>query len=321
MVNVLIIGATGYIGTAVCQSLIRSGDHRVFGLARSPEKARLLEKDEIIPILGSLTDTKSLIQSLATKYIDVVVDLSGDPKESESFLHVLKYIGAEKFKQAATAGVRVPKLGYIYCSGTWVHGSSQTAVNDLYPVGALNAPTPPVELTAWRAKLEQVVLASSDVLDVMVVRPALVYGRSSAIWSSLFEPLHISAQNGEKSVDVRVEADSRPALIHVDDVATGFHAAIDKLPLIAGTGVYPVFDLVTSQESMREILDAAARELGFNGKVNLVGAGEHLFAKAISASASLNAGRARTILGWLPKRSEYVVSMDIFAKAWLTAKL
>ncbi|CZR61104.1 uncharacterized protein PAC_11000 [Phialocephala subalpina] len=320
MVNVLIIGATGYIGSALSSSLLRSGSHRVFGLARSPEKARSLEKDEVIPILGSLTDTKNLVGALTSQHINVVVDLSGDPKESESLLNVLKNISAEKSKHATAVGIRVPKLGYIYCSGTWVHGSSHKYVNDLYPVGTPDAPTPPADLTAWRAKLEQVVLGSSDLLDVMVVRPALVYGRSCAIWSSLFDTLSNAAQKGEKSVNLSIESDSRPGLIHVDDVASGFHAAIDKLPLISGTGVYPLFDLVTSQESMREILEAAAKEFGFEGKVKLVGAGEDLFAKAMSTSGNLCAGRAKQILGWEPKRYGFVGNMDLFVRAWLAAK-
>ncbi|KAE8453729.1 hypothetical protein EG329_009240 [Mollisiaceae sp. DMI_Dod_QoI] len=320
MVNVLIIGATGYIGSALTQSLLRSGSHRVYGLARTPEKARSLEKEEVTPVLATLSDTKNLIQSLAKEHINVVVDLSGDPKDSHSLLELLESVSGEKLKTAATAGVRVPKLGYIYCSGTWVHGSSHKNVNDLYPVGTLNAPTPPVELTAWRAKLEQAVLASSDVLDVMVVRPALVYGRSCAIWSGLFGALQSAAKAGGSSVKLSIELNSRPGLIHVDDVATGFHAAVDKLPLISGTGVYPLFDLATSQESMRDILEAAAKEFGFDGKVELVGAGDDLFANAMSTSSNMCSGRARQILGWEPKRYGIVGNIDVFVKSWLAAK-
>jgi nucleoside-diphosphate-sugar epimerase len=318
MVNVLIIGATGYIGTALSQSLLRSGDHRVFGLARSFEKARILERDEVIPILGSLTDTKNLIGTLTTQHIDVVVDLSGDPKESESFLNLLKEISAGRLNKAAAAGIRAPKIGYIYCSGTWVHGgSSDKYVNDLSPVGTLDAPTPPPELVAWRPRLEQLVLASDDVLDVMVIRPALVYGRSGAIWSSFFELLYKATQDGKTVVDVPVEPNARPGLIHVDDVATGFHAAIDKLPLIAGTGVYPVFDLATSQESMKDILEAAARGMGFRGKMQLAGAGSDLFMIALSTSGNWCSGRARQLLDWQPKRHGFVGNMDIFVKAWV----
>ncbi|KAG4438290.1 hypothetical protein IFR05_006225 [Cadophora sp. M221] len=320
MVNVLVIGATGYIGQALTQSLIRSGNHRVFGLARTPDKAKSLEREEVIPIHGAISSTEALTQAIETHHINIVVDVAGADKESYDLLTLLKKVGAERLVVASKAAIRIPKLGFIYCGGTWVHGSSHAPVNDLMPVAALNAPSTPMTLTSWRPALEQAVLACSDVLDVMVIRPALVYGRSSAIWTSLLQPIHAAAQNGSKSVSVPAEPDSRPALIHVDDVATGFHAAIDKLPLIAGTGVYPIFDLVTSQESMHDILSAAGKAFEFKGTVELAVTGDDLFATAMSCSGNATSGRARQILGWEPKKYSFVQGMDVYAKAWLAGQ-
>ena len=59
----------------------------------------------------------------------------------------------------------------------------------------------------------------------------------------------------------------------MDDAAGRLHAAVEKVASIAGTGVYLVFDLVTSQESMRDILEAAGQAFGLDGRVVLVGAG------------------------------------------------
>jgi shikimate 5-dehydrogenase len=42
MPNILILGATGYIGQAVAHALTSSGSHTVYGLARTPSKAKLL---------------------------------------------------------------------------------------------------------------------------------------------------------------------------------------------------------------------------------------------------------------------------------------
>jgi nucleoside-diphosphate-sugar epimerase len=317
MPNILIIGATGYIGTALSQSLIRSGNHLVYGLARSPEKARSLAREEVIPIQATISS--SLIQEISRYNIDVVVDVSGANKESHTLLTLLKTIGASRLEKAKNEGVIVPKLGFIYCSGTWVHGSSLEPVNDLMPVGSPRSANQPPDLVAWRPELEREVLGAKDVLDVMVVRPALVYGRSCAIWTSLFEPLYSASKAGDGDGDVlRVAADpnARPGLVHVDDVASAFHAAVEKLPLLAGTGVYPVFDLQTSQECMRDILGKAAREMGFKGRVELVGAGEDLFMKAMSTSGSCSSGRAKTLLGWTPRREGFVEGMGVFVKAW-----
>jgi nucleoside-diphosphate-sugar epimerase len=175
MVNVLVVGATGYIGQALTQSLVRSGNHRVYGVARTPEKAQSLIKDEVIPIMGSISEHTELLRCIDAFHINVIVDASGAYHESHDLLELLKPIGKNR------TDTHPSKLGFIYTSGTWVHGSSNAQVNDLTPVAQPNSPTQPAKLVAWRTKLEQEVLAASDVLDVMVVRPALVYGRSNAI--------------------------------------------------------------------------------------------------------------------------------------------
>ena len=117
------------------------------------------------------------------------------------------------------------------------------------------------------------------------MRPALNYGRESTHWTLLLEPI----------------------------VA----AAVERLPLLAGTSVYPIFDLATTSESMQTILDAAARELGYRGRVQLQGAGDDAFAQAISASGNLDSGRARQLLGWRPTRLRgFAAGMHFYALAW-----
>lgn len=58
-----------------------------------------------------------------------------------------------------------------------------------------------------------------------------------------------AAKKGSSTVEKPLLAHSRPGLIHVDDTAKAFVRAIEKVHIVPGTGVYPVFDLVTSQES------------------------------------------------------------------------
>lgn len=71
---------------------------------------------------------------------------------------------------------------------------------------------------------------------------------------------------------------------------------------------------------MKDILEVAAREFGFHGKVQLVGAEDDLFLRAISTSGNWSSGRARQLLGWQPKRYGFVGNMDIFVKAWTAVK-
>src|SRR6202012_1858120 len=135
-----------------------------------------------------------------------------------------------------------------------------------------------------------------------IVRPGLIYGRSSAIWKSFFDPVVEAAKTGQPSVDIPLEA-GLPNLIHVDDTAEGLHRAVDKLPLLTGTGVHPVFDLVGQVESMQEVFNAFARAIGYKGRVQLVGAGANAFAEAMSTSGNNSSGRAKSLLEWQPRRA------------------
>jgi nucleoside-diphosphate-sugar epimerase len=112
---------------------------------------------------------------------------------------------------------------------------------------------------------------------------------------------------------IPLEARARPGLVHVDDAAAAFLKAVEKLPLLNGAGVYPVFDLVTSQESMREIFDALAACCGYEGLLQLKGHGGDLFRKAMSTTFRGTSARAELLLGWRPTRlGGFVKDMDLY---------
>lgn len=320
MPRILIFGATGYLGRRVASRLVESGQHSVYGIARSQEKALQLQKEEIIPVLCTdpASNPEPYLATVRSSSIDIVIDVSGANKESHAFLRDMKQLGQERIQSYRRRGIaNGPKLGFIYCSGTWVHGSSKRPVTDLDIVGP-DSETAPEELVAWRVELEDEILASNDILDVMILRPALIYGRESTIWSPFFKPvLEAAREKNEHPIEISLEPQSRPGLIHVDDVATAFRNAVQKLPMIAGAKVHPVFDLVTSQESMRDIFDTAAACFGYNGTIKLKCHGGDLFAKAMSTTFRGTAARAELLLGWQPRRlGGFVKDMDIYSMAF-----
>ncbi|KAJ3497478.1 hypothetical protein NLG97_g1878 [Lecanicillium saksenae] len=320
MPKILIIGATGYLGKRLARVLVQSGQHQVFGVARSEEKARGLALEEVIPVLCAdpVNEPESYLKVIRNYHIDVIVDVAGANNDSVKFLNDAKIIGEERLQASENVGVPLaPRLGFIYCSGTWVHGSSEKRINDLDVVGH-RAVTPPSELVAWRVAVENAVLTASKVLHVAVIRPALIYGYESTIWTPFWLPILRAAKCGSNgAVQIPLEPDARPGLIHVDDVATGFKAAIEKLPSINSSASYPVFDLVTSQESMRAIFDGLSAAWGHKGNHELVGAGGDLFAQAMSTTMCGSSARAQQLLAWEPKRlNGIVMDIDIHAAAF-----
>ena len=320
MPKVLILGATGYLGSQIADLLVKSGQHTVFGVARTPAKATQLGRQEIIPILcpDPVNEPEPYLSAISSKHIDVVIDVAGADQGSHNFLRDIARLGQERLTADKSRGVKGSKLGFIYCSGTWVHGSSNEPVNDLDLVGT-DAKTQPEDQVVWRVEMEKAVLQAADALDVMILRPALIYGREGTIWSSFFLPVfEVAKSKTASSVDIPLDGQSRPGLIHVDDAAKGFVSAVEKLHLISRTGVYPVFDLVTTQESMREIFQALAMCWGFKGTVVFKGHGGNVFAKAMSASLRGSSARAQQVLAWQPTRlGGFVQDMDIYASAFV----
>src|SRR5258708_18295484 len=207
MPKILIIGATGYLGQTLALSLLRSGNHSVYGIARSVEKAAGLARLEITPVLcpDLVSDPKPVLDAIQQHNIGVVVACGAD-REIAKVLEVTLAAGNQRLEQYRMHNLIGPKLGFVYTSGTWVHGSSLSPITDLDPVGTALSPAQPPSLVAWRPAKEQSVLAAKDTLDVAVVRPGLIYGRSSAIWKSFFDPVVEGAKAGLPSAQIPLEA-------------------------------------------------------------------------------------------------------------------
>lgn len=309
MRRILIIGATGFIGGALAQSLLRSGQYQVYGLARSPDKARQLQSLEIQPVLGSVDDCSNYLELIRSHGIDTVVDAGGANAGSARILVDLADLARQR-------SPTLPKLAFLYVSGTFVHGSSEQLVSDLTPVGTADAPAPPAQLVEWRVGLERQILAARDLLDVCIVRPALVYGRQSRVLGRWFDPIIQAVKEGKDVARIKALPESFAGLVHVDDVASGLHAAVDAIPILSGTSVYPVFDLVASREKLDDILHGAAKSFGFSGRVEYDSPDGDIAASALSTTFNGSSARAIQILGWQPRRLGLLSQMPVYGKAW-----
>lgn len=325
MPHILVLGATGTIGNALALSLVRSGNHTVYGLARTPAKAKGLAVQEIIPVLGSVQEPHAFFNLLEEHpEISVVVDAAAVYGDSATLLKIIYEAGIKRLAKYQQLGVPVgPKIGYVYVSGMWVHGSSHRTVSDQNAfVGTSGDPTPPVNMVSWRPEVERQVLAPDmrKVLDTAVVRAALTFGGTAPIWTGPLSSLLQAARAEPQPPTAQVQLDplGTAALAHVEDVASGIHAVIEKLPLISISAVYPLFDIMSQVESVAAIMQAAARVFGFKGTVELVGPAEgDVVSEAIGASVVADSDKARTILGWTPKRQGFLLGIEVYAQAWL----
>ncbi|KAF7332936.1 NAD(P)-binding protein [Mycena venus] len=290
--KVLVLGATGFIGFPAAQALARAG-HIVYGLARTEAKAKILAAEEIIAILGDL-DSNVWLPLIAT--LDAIIEtVSASPDGSRSIFE--RTVKAAKELRPAGA----PLLSYIYTSGTWVHGDNRTdIVTDTTPIAR------PVEILAWRPAVEQLIAHSTTVTGV-VVRPALLYGRSASILAPLFK-----GALSEGKVVWPGTPGGRYAVVHADDLADLFVRVAERAPLLGGK----IFDAANSQtESVDELLQKLVQISGAKGPYEYRKP-ENLYEEAIQATTLVRPYLANALLGWSPKKPGLVESLDIYYAAW-----
>ena len=312
MVKVLVLGGTGYLGLPVALSLRRAG-HQVYGLARSAQKVALLAKYEIHGVLGSIEDS-GYLRVIESENIDVVVDAASVNQAGSKILEDVLMMGKARLDKASG---RLPKLGFVYVSGFWVHGASDTMVNDLDLVGLEHSIAQPTPMVAWRPAHERRILETSDILNPVIIRPSMMYGGSQWVYSSYFESLIDAAKEKAPSVSLPIDANAMLGLAHVEDVAAGIHLAVEKIEVISSGNVYPVFDFSSTYESAQYLFEAAARALGCKAKVGFVGPGDNPFAIAVNTSIKGSSTRAKNLLGWDPKMPSMTEDIHLHVASWL----
>lgn len=173
--HIFLTGATGYVGSAVLEALLRGG-HQVTTIVRDPERVERLNERGATALLGEL----GLIRTYLTRAAacDAVIHTAAEssPKRVEKDrLAIDTLIGALKKR---VDGVTRP---FIYTSGVWVLGNTTRAATE-------EASLAPAATSAWRVPHEELVLASAgDGVRTIVVRPGIVYGGSRGIVSDVIK--------------------------------------------------------------------------------------------------------------------------------------
>lgn len=172
--NILVTGANGFVGRALCAEL-RGCGHAVHAVLRN-----LIRFDisgcEVVKVSDVAADTCwtealhdiDVVVHLAAR-VHVMKDASADPLAE--FLKVNLHGTVNLAQQAARAGVK----RFVYASSIKVNGeqTSETA-----PFTELDKPNPqdPYAVSKWEAEQALQRIAQETNLEVVIVRPPLVYG-------------------------------------------------------------------------------------------------------------------------------------------------
>ena len=279
--RIFLTGATGYIGAAVLDALLRSG-HDVTALVRDPEKADGVAHRGVKPVIGELSKPASY--AAPAEASDVIVHAALDhskrgPKVDRQAIDAL--LGAAGRRAASGA-----PAAFVYTSGVWVLGDTQGRATE---ESVLN-PTP---LVAWRPDHEQLVLDSAPGVRSAVIRPAIVYGGARGIIGDLLK----DAANG--LVRVVGEGKNHWPCIYLRDLA-------DLYVRVAthgdASGIFHAND--EADERVGDIVEAIARQATMRPDVRNVPIEEARkkmgpYADALALDQIVRSPRARA-LGWAP---------------------
>jgi nucleoside-diphosphate-sugar epimerase len=285
--RIFLTGATGYIGSAVLDALVRAG-HDVTALVRNSEKARGVARRGGHPVVGDLSDPDSYRASADGQdgYVHAAFDARSGQGPTIDRLVLDTLLAAARRPRTAGAAPAPPRF-VIYTSGVWVLGRSPEPA-------AEDAPLNPVDHVSWRPLHEQIVIeANNDRLRTVVVRPGVVYGGGHGLVADLFK----SASKG--LVRVVGDGNNHWPLVYERDLADLYARLAARSD---AAGVFHAND--EGDERVNDIVDAIKPYLPLKPDVRHVPLDEARvkmgpYADALALDQVVRSPRARA-LGWTP---------------------
>lgn len=293
--RVLVTGATGFVGRRLCQRIINDGGQ----VCRATRSLHHLADEVQVGEINNETDwTKAL------KRVDCVVHLAARVhivnEKSKNALAEFRRVNVDGTlnlaRQAADADVR----RFIFISSIKVNGEESRPG---HPFTENDKPSPQDDyaITKWEAEQGLLKLSEEREMDVVIIRPPLVYGpgvkanfRTLMCWLTKGIPLPFKSASNKRSL---VSLDNLVDLI----VTCIDHSAARNQVFLASDGR----DLSTS-----ELLQLLGGSLGKPAKLfpvpewllktSLSLIGKHKVAVRLCGSLQADIIKARTLLDWKP---------------------
>ena len=282
--KVFVTGATGHVGSAVVEELLRAG-HQVVGLARSEANQQALTRMGAQFHRGSLEDLGSLRQAAASS--EGVIHCAFNHDDYTKFVengaaekHAIEALGS------ALAGSNRP---LVFASGVAMLAPGKLATEEMVRSADLRFPRNP-EGAAFA-------FASRGVRVSAVRLSPTTHGRGDKIG---FVPSIIRAAR-EHGVSVYVgEGQNRWPAVHRLDAAVLFRLALEKG--VAGARYHAVAEEGVPFKEIAELIGRCLRLPAESRNAEQAKAHFGVFAMFASIDQRASSERTQRELGWAPKQ-------------------
>lgn len=218
--NVLVTGANGFVGRAVCAALRQTG-HAVTPAVR---EAQGLTQEQVIGEIDAQTDWRAALAGMdcvlhLAARVHVMRDTTTNPLAQYRVVNVDGTLNLAR--QAAAAGVR----RFVFVSSVKVNGEERAAA---YTEADTPMPEDAYALSKWEAEQGLRQIAAATGLEVVILRPPLVYG--PGVGANFLALMHAVA----RGIPLPLGAiDNRRSLIFVGNLADAILCCLEH-PAAAG---------------------------------------------------------------------------------------
>ncbi|HLC14864.1 MAG TPA: SDR family oxidoreductase [Thermodesulfovibrionia bacterium] len=297
--TILITGINGFVGLALCAKMqeenrlvrgtVRSGKHTSI----LPVGVKLVQVESIGPDTNwsDALDGVNMTVHLAAR-VHVMKDTSVDPLSAFREVNVA---GAEHLaRMASQAGVR----RFIYVSSVKVNGEGSKVA---YSEDDEPLPVDPYGISKWEAEMVLHKVAAKTGMEVVILRPPLVYGPSvKANFLRLLKltkmgiPLPLASLKNQRS------------MIYVGNLVDAIMTCLEHPKAVGETFMVSDSEDVSTSDLIRMIAKAMgkkARLIPF--PLPLLKAVGQLFGKSpeierLTGSLCIDSSKIREVLGWKP---------------------
>ncbi len=310
--SILVTGATGFIGRALVNCLLVNGVHVLAGVRKQSSHLPTSVQQMIIGDLSVLDQSSLALKHTAFEGIETIVhaaarvhimnDDAVDPLRA--FRKVNRDATLALAHLAANAGVK----RFVFLSSIKVNGELTRPGHSFSPNDG-HIPTDPYGLSKYEAELGLLALALETGMEVVIIRPPLVYGpgvkanfASMMHWMKKSIPLPFGPIHNQRSF---VALDNLLDFIALCADREKSSKAANQVFLISDNEDVSTTQLLRkvakSQNNQAWLIPVPVGLMSFAAK--LIGKGD--IANRLFGSLQVDSSKARDLLGWKP-----VVTMD-----------